>query len=86
MQLLKKLQLFDRLHHLIRTSSTGTPKELARRISLSERQLYRLIEELKDMGLPVVYCREKHCYHYEEEVKVNMELHIGNVPLLRILR
>jgi predicted DNA-binding transcriptional regulator YafY len=55
MQLLKTLRQLEYLDHLIRTKATGTPKNFAERLHLSERQLYRLIEELKDLGLPIYY-------------------------------
>lgn len=45
--------------------STGTPKELAQRLNISERSLYRIITDLRNMGHPITYCRYKKSYCME---------------------
>ncbi len=57
----------DRLAHLenlIEKGGTGTPKQLAKQLQISERMVYRYINELKDMGKPVIFCRIKKGYKY----------------------
>jgi hypothetical protein len=34
----------------------------------------RIIEELKDRGLPITFCKKRHAYHYEKEVFVKFEV------------
>jgi predicted DNA-binding transcriptional regulator YafY len=61
---------FDRLNaidHLIRIRGTGSPRELAGRIGLSERSLYEFIDLMKTMGAPIRYCKYRQSYYYAEE-------------------
>ncbi len=62
-----------RIHHLdalIRTKATGNPKQLAKKMSLSERAVLQYIRMLKEMGCPVKFCRKRNSYYYEKEGKV----------------
>lgn len=51
MQLIKILRKIEYLDYLIRRKATGKPCSPAVRLHLSERQVYRLIEELKILVL-----------------------------------
>lgn len=56
-----------RLDDLIRRKSTGTPKELAEKLNISERWLYVLLEELREeFDCPIVYDRTKRSYKYSK--------------------
>ncbi len=68
MTLIEKLKLLDRVHQLIRRKATGTPKQLAKRLDMSERCLYNIISLLKEMGGPIYYCSAKQSYCYERSV------------------
>lgn len=59
-----KLQHVD---NLIRIRGTGAPKEFARKIGVSERTLYRYIQELRDYGAVITYDEHRQSYVYEEE-------------------
>lgn len=59
--------LIHRVHELIRRKVTGTPKDLAARLEINERQWYRLLNDMKDMGLPVIYCKDRKSYYYDED-------------------
>jgi predicted DNA-binding transcriptional regulator YafY len=65
---LDRLKTLDRL---IRTKATGSPKQLAKKMEISERTLFRLIDCLRSLGAPVVYCKNRACYYYEEEGLIN---------------
>jgi hypothetical protein len=75
-------QLFkytDRLKHadrLIRQESTGRPRDFARKLNISESHLYGFLEELKTMGLPLVYSKNKHTYYYSIPVRLRIEIEI----------
>jgi len=84
MKLFEQLRLLERLDQLIRLKATGTPRQLARRIKVSERQLYRLIQELKDLGFPIEYCKDCRCYQYTGAVKLWFEVTIDKELLLKI--
>jgi hypothetical protein len=63
----------DRLHyldHLIRTRATGTPEQLAKKLSLKPSGWYRLRDILiNDLEWPLAYDPHGQTYHYTENVK-----------------
>ena len=64
------LEIFNRLERLdilIRTRSTGTPQELAKRLNMSERNLYHFLDVMKDLGAPIFYCKTRKSYYYSEK-------------------
>ncbi|KYG83566.1 hypothetical protein [Roseivirga echinicomitans] len=65
----KQIERIERLHNLIRLKATGTPKECAEKLEISERQLYRLLDLMKELGAPVYYevYYRAYCYEYEVE-------------------
>ena len=52
----------ERIENLAKKNATGTPKELANRINVSERTIFRLIQNMKDFGIEIEYCRKKNTY------------------------
>lgn len=71
MALYNYLNRIKRLDALIRQKSTGTPKELAEKLGVSERWLYVLMDELKmELDCPIRYDRRRRSYVYEEAGKV----------------
>lgn len=55
----EKLEQIDKL---IRYSNTGSPKELAKRMRVSERTIRRFIEKLKTKNESIRYCRRSQSY------------------------
>ncbi len=82
--LFEKLRQLERLDQLIRMKATGNPASLARRFNISERKVYRLISELKDMGFPIKYCKERQSYYYEGKVSLSFQLLINEDCFLKI--
>lgn len=68
MDLLEKINLIKRLDNLIRRKATGTPKELSVKINISERQVYNIINEMKNMGAPIAFCQKTKTYYYKRSV------------------
>lgn len=68
MKISKTLNLLEYTHYLVKNCSTGSPKDLARKLKLSERQVYRLITELKELGFPIEYSKFRGSYHYTHQV------------------
>lgn len=62
----------ERIHFLIKREITGTPKQLAEKINLSERHTYRLVNLMRDLGAPIIYCPYKQTYKYTKPVKLNL--------------
>ena len=66
----------ERIHRLIRTESTGTPCEFAKKINLSRRQLYNLLEEFKDYGAEIKYDRVKGSFYYVNDFCMELTIKI----------
>lgn len=46
--------------------STGSPRELADRMSVSRATLFRHLDDLRSMGAPIAYEKDRQTYYYEE--------------------
>ena len=53
------------LEKLIRERRTGTPEELANRLSISRSSLYELISDIKSHDINIKYCRTDRTFHYD---------------------
>ncbi|QTE22429.1 DNA-binding protein [Polaribacter cellanae] len=78
MKNLKTLERLQQLHNLIAIENTGTPKELASLMQISERSIHLLIEELKDYHANICYSRSRKTYYYCEnfDLKVNISVSV----------
>lgn len=78
MDLIKSIERIVQLHNLVKTESTGTPENLARRLGISRATLYRIMEELKSYNAPIEYSRIKRSFYYSKmfEFELNCTLHI----------
>jgi predicted DNA-binding transcriptional regulator YafY len=74
MEINKYINRLQQLDQLIRQKCTGTPKQLAGKLNLSERQTYICIEEMKDLGLPISYNRNRQTYYYTEPMKLSVNI------------
>lgn len=52
----------SRIQELAKRRATGTPKELAIKMNMSERTLLRHVQNIKDQGIPIEYCRKINNY------------------------
>jgi len=62
-----KIEFLERIDQLIRLKATGCPREFAEKLGVSERKMYRLIRDLKEIGCPIVYDSYRGSYKYEIE-------------------
>ncbi|WP_341840001.1 HTH domain-containing protein [Chitinophaga caseinilytica] len=78
------LDRLQRLDHLIRTKATGTPTQLARRIGVSERCLYKYLNLMKDFGAPIKFsnARQSYCYDEDGTFVVNFFFRKSSSPVL----
>ena len=61
MNITQNQELKDRIIDLARRKATGTPGMLAEKLNVSERNLYRILDVLKDeQGLK--YCKRRKTY------------------------
>jgi hypothetical protein len=64
----KMHQRLTYLNQLIKQKSTGTPKELAKKLCITERAWYKFKDKLvNDLKLPINYCSHSRSYVYTEE-------------------
>jgi predicted DNA-binding transcriptional regulator YafY len=54
---------YDQVIRLIEAQNTGTPRELALKLNISERQLLRMICELRNSGKDIRYSRRDYTYY-----------------------
>jgi transcriptional regulator with XRE-family HTH domain len=69
--LIKKFEMVERVHHLIRKRATGTPEELAEKLGVSPATVFRIIEGMKSLEAPIVYDFTICSYYYEYPVEFN---------------
>lgn len=77
MNSIKTLTRLEKLHQLIHQERTGTPKELATRMHLSERLIYSLIDRLKEYDATIGYDRSRKTYYYCEEFQFCISLSLS---------
>jgi hypothetical protein len=75
-QLQKYAERLRRADRLIRQESTGTPKEFASKLNISESHLYGFLEELKLLGLPLKYSKVKLTYFYTRPAMLHIEISV----------
>ena len=73
---LKYLDRIERLHLLIKRKATGTPKELANRLQVSEASVYEYIKTLKEMGAPVAYDIYRKSYVYDKPCSLSLRYNV----------
>jgi len=71
---LKKLGRYNNLDIFIKQENTGTPIELAEKLKISRSHLYRLLDDLKDYGAEIKYCRKKNTFRYIKPFNFNKSL------------
>lgn len=90
------LLLLERIHYHIEHKSTGPAGDFARRLGISERTLYRILAEMRDMGAIINYHADRGSFIYENDVRIQIHIQIdanrtkggffsGNVDLLPFL-
>lgn len=77
MNSLKNIERLQWLHKKIQKEVTGSPKELAKTLEISERMVYCLIDQLRDFNALVKYDRVRKTYRYEEEFDLDIKVSIS---------
>lgn len=65
MNLFKYQDRLSRIDRLIRLKATGNPKDFAKKLEISESHLFRILDEMKQIGTPIYYCRTRQSYCYK---------------------
>lgn len=77
MKNLKTLERLQQLHKLIANENTGTPKELANLMEISERSVHLLIDQLKDYDANIRYCRSRKTYYYCTDFDLQVSISVN---------
>lgn len=67
MKTFKQLERVRRAHKLIQQANTGSPAEFARRLHVSERELYRILEYLREIDAQIAFSRHSNTYYYNDD-------------------
>jgi len=67
MNTLKQIEQLRKLHDMIKLEHTGSPKMIAKKMHVSERQLYNLIDQLRTMDAPIRFNRRANTYFYTRD-------------------
>lgn len=64
MEFIKKIEAIERVDGLIKLKSTGTANDLSKRLCVSRRSVYNILELMRNMGAPIEYCQIRRTYYY----------------------
>lgn len=78
-QLLKYTDRLRRADQLIRLEATGAPRLFAQKLGISESYLYGILDEMKDMGLPLSYNKTRLSYVYTRPVRLHIEINVETI-------
>lgn len=65
MKIEENKEVLERVMKLAQKKATGRPRDLAKRLSTSERSVYRLIDVIKTNGVKICYSRIVQSYIIE---------------------
>ena len=72
MPIKKYLNRVEQFDQMVRTKSTGTPEETAKKLGLARSTFHTFKNELiDDYGFPIAYCSIRRTYFYTEEGKMS---------------
>ena len=78
MGLVNHIHLLESIHHHVVHKSTGTPRQFAKKLNISVRTLYRILEELKDLGALIEFDTIIRSYVYKKDVEIHLIFKISN--------
>lgn len=76
MKIIEQLERLKAIHDLIEKEQTGTPEEFARKIRVSKRHLYYILDELRLLGAPIRYNTNAKTYIYIRECNIDININI----------
>ncbi len=56
----------ETLKYLAERRQSGTPQDLAKKLSVSERTVLRMVQRLRDQGCPIAYNRFRGTYEVND--------------------
>lgn len=52
---------------MICRKATGPPDRFAARINICRSALMQTIKEMKELGAPIAYCKQRQSYYYQDD-------------------
>lgn len=80
-KLTQQIALLERVDQLIRLKATGRPKQLAKRLQVSEATIFRMIETMKEMNAPVYYDFNTQSYVYSKLTKFRCGYYVEDLDV-----
>ena len=77
MKTIKNLERLQQLHFLIKAERTGSPYEISKQLSVSERMVYTLVEQLKSLEAVIGYDRKRRSYQYLEPFQLHIRISVS---------
>ncbi len=68
---------------MLRRGYTGTPDELAERLSISRSAVYRMIDELNARGAEIKYSRSRCTFYYSSDMLVEFHFNITSLSEIK---
>lgn len=68
MHLVELQEKLEKIVKRIEHKSTGSPKELAEELGVSERTIKRYISQMRTMGAKIKFCHSRNTYYFENPV------------------
>jgi biotin operon repressor len=84
MKWITKFKMKDRVICLMKRKATGDAASLAKKLGMSERNVHRLISEMREAGFPVVYCKASQSYVLDQPVTYEFKVSVGDTELMKI--
>ena len=76
MKTFKQLERVRKAHKLIKQGNTGSPRDFARKLHISERELYRILEYLKEMDAQITFSRNANTYYYTDDFDLIVKISV----------
>lgn len=61
------------LHEHIKNENTGRPCSLGSRMGVSRRTFFYMVDDLREMGASISYCRKRQTYYYEQDFELRID-------------
>ncbi|MCU4173521.1 hypothetical protein [Carboxylicivirga sp. N1Y90] len=80
MRIIEKFEVIKRASALIDKETTGPAEQFAKRIGTSRTCIFQLLEEIKELGVPITYDHRKksYCYSSDKKLVVNNPIEVVN--------
>ena len=65
----QRIELIERMDKLIRLEATGSPRDFAEKLEISESTLYEFLNMMRKLGASVSYDKTRETYFHELPVK-----------------